>query len=152
MALEYLILKNEPNGLNTRYIQAYARDTAISPQVRLIEAIIPIGAGPGSLDLQALWQSGTIIPGGAKLWNQIELRDADENNRDVINAILDVVRANGTLAQMIAAGEAALADNPKQQTAYNRLLTALNNAPNNTQRWQLLGLLATVTFAKIGQK
>lgn len=151
MAFEYLVLKNEPNGLNTRYVQAYVRDTAISPQVRLCDAVIAIGAGPASLDLQAIWEAGTIIPGGAKLWREHELKDTDEVCIEVVDAILEIVRANGTLAQMVAAGESAIAAHNRQQIAYNRISAALIAGTNN-QRMQFLALLATAAFGKLGQR
>lgn len=151
MAWEYIVLRNEENSLTTRFIRAYVRDTAVSPQVKLVEAIIPHSAPLSSLDLAALWAGGTIIPGGAKLWNQYELKDTDENTRDVVNAIFDVVRANGTLTQALTAGTAALVDLPKQQTAYNRLVSMLQ-AGTAAERNQFMALVAVIALSKAGQR
>lgn len=151
MAIEYLLLKNERSGTQSRFVRAYVRDTAVSPQVRLVEATIPIASTPASLNLQALFNAGTIVPNGAKLWRQTELAATGDVSREVVDAILEVVRANGTLAQMNAAGANALAADVRQTTAYNRIAAALN-AATAAERWQFLALLATVAYSKIGQK
>lgn len=148
MAIEYQIIDAKPLG-GKRLIKALLRDGNAFKQVQLS---VPRNTQPTAEILQAAWDAGTTIPaGGLKLWNQLQLRDADENSRDVINAILDVVRANGTLAQMVTAGQGAIASDARQQAFYNRLVAALNGG-TAAERWQFLALLATVSFSKIGQK
>lgn len=158
MAFEYLIRRNEENSLTTRYLQAYLRDPATSPQVRLVEAVIPINATPASLNLQALWETGTVVPSGAKRWREYELKDTDDVGVEAIDAMLEVLRVTPfnaalALAAMITAGETALAGHPRQLVAYNRLVSALNAVGvTNAQRMQFLALVSTVAFGKIGQR
>jgi hypothetical protein len=150
MAIEYQVIEIKPLG-GKRIIKALLKD---GTTVKEAQITVARNTSPTPELVQAAWDAGSVIENGVKAWNQLQLRDADDNSREVIDAILTVVRSSPTpsLAAMITAGETAIADNARQQALYNRILSALSTAPNNTQRWQFLGLLATVAFAKIGQR
>jgi hypothetical protein len=152
MSWDYRIIKKQGNSLDTLFIQAYLRDTAVSPQVRLVEGIVPISGGLGDLNLQGLWDNGTIVPGGAKLWRQMDLRDAGDNARDVVDALFESLRTPGsTLAQATTAGAGVLADNTKQQALYNRLTTLFAGA-TAAERNQFIVLCLTISLSKAGQR
>jgi hypothetical protein len=151
MPIEYLILKNEPNSLTTRFVQAYLRNSVAPSEVRRAEVVIPLNAGLGTIDLQAAWASGTVIPNGPALWNQLDLDSTEDLGRGAIGAILDVVRSSGTLAQMTAAGLAVIDDAPKQLIAYNRIKAAMD-AATLQQVKDFVSLLAVIAYSKIGQR
>jgi hypothetical protein len=152
MAWEYRIIKKQGNSLDTLFIQAHLRDLSISPQVRLVEGIVPINGGLGDLNLQDLWASGTVVPGGAKLWRQLDLLDAEDNSRDVVDALFESLRTPGsTLAQATTAGAGVLADNTKQQALYNRLTTLFAGA-TAAERNQFIVLCLTIALGKAGQR
>jgi hypothetical protein len=147
MAIEWMLDEKKRFGRADIYI-GYLRDGTV---VKKAQITLAHGISPTADDVQAAWNSGTPVPGGAKLWNQIQMRDTDDLNRDAINAIFDVLRANGTMAQMITDAEAVIATSTRQNALYTRLTTALNGA-TAAQRWQFLAILATVSFSKIGQR
>ncbi len=148
MAIEAIILGALPTGPRTKALQVILKDGLV---VKQAEVRLAKDAQPTLADLQVAWNTGTDVPNGLKVFNQYHLRETDDVGREVISAILDVVRANGTLAAMNAAGAAALADNPRPLTVYTRLLAALN-AASPAERWQFLALMATVSFSKMGQR
>lgn len=147
MAITWLIEDTFKLGRN-KVIRALLRENGT---VKRVEVTIPRNASPTMQDVQAAWDAAPALPNGVKEWNKVELRDTDDVGREVVDAILEIVRANGTLAQMVAAGETALAAHNRQQAAYTRISTALIAGTNN-QRMQFLALLATVAFGKIGQR
>jgi hypothetical protein len=151
MPIEYLILKNEANSLTTRFVQAYVRNSGTPSDVRLAEAVIPLNDGLGTIDLQAAFATGTPVPNGLTLWNQLDLDSTEDLGRGAIGAILDVVRSSGTLAQMTAAGLAVIDDSPKQLVAYQRIKAAMD-AATLQQVKDFLSLLAVIAYSKIGQR
>lgn len=150
MAYEYVILKDQQNGLDTRWIEAYVRNTP-NPEVRLCSAQIGLNAPLNIIDLPTVFAAGTIVPNGAALWNQLDLEATDDIGRGAIGAILDVVRSSGTLAQMVTAGTGAIAGDVRQTAAYTRISTALI-AGTNAERMQFVALMAVISYSKIGQR
>jgi hypothetical protein len=151
MAYEYLILTNQPNSLSTRYVQAYLKNTLVPGEVRLADESIALNAPLSSIDLAAAWTRGTVVPNGLFLWNQLRLEEKDEIARVGIGAFFDVIRANGTLAQMVTALEGALDDDAEHLVAYNRISAALI-AGTNAQRMNFIAALAVFAYSKIGQR
>lgn len=152
MAYERVILKNQPNSLTTRSIQAYVRNTP-NPEVRFAEVIVGLEIPLNTIDLAAAFNAGTVVPNGTAMWNQLELEDTDEAGKGTIAAILDVVRAsaNPSLAAMTAAGLAVLDDHPRQLTAYNRVKSAMD-AASLQQVKDFVTLMMVVTYSKLGQR
>lgn len=150
MAYEFVILKNQPNGLNTRWIEAYMRNTP-NPEVRRVGVQIGLNDPLNTIDQAAAFAAGVIVPNGTALWNQIDLETTDDVGRGAIRDFFDVVRASGTLAQMIAALEGVIDDDPKQLTAYTRIITALNGGTAAEQR-RFMAALAVIVYSKLGQR
>jgi len=150
MAYEFVILRNKPNGLTTRSVQAYIRN-APNPEVRFAEVIISLNAPLNTIDLPAAFAAGVIVPNGAALWNQLDLEASDDVGRGAIGAFLDVVRANGTLAQMVTALESSIDDDPKQLAAYNRIVAALDAGTAANQR-RFLAALVVIVYSRLGQR
>lgn len=152
MAYEHIILKNQQNGLNTRWVEAYVRNTP-NPEVRLAGVQIAIDAPLNTIDLPAAFAAGAIVANGTALWNQLELEDTDEAGKGAIAAILDVVRASPTpsLSAMTAAGLAVLDDHPKQLVAYTRVKSAMD-AATLQQVKDFVTLLTVVSVSKLGQR
>jgi hypothetical protein len=148
MAIEFFVLVDEDNGAN-RYIQALLKDTA-GNEVRLADETIASGASPSTIDLQAAWARGVPVENGIVQWRQKELEATDEIGRQAILAVLDIVRANGTFAQMIAAGEGVIGTNTLMQGAYNRFTNAINGG-TAAQRWQFLAMLTTIAYSRLMQ-
>lgn len=150
MAYEFIILKNQPNGLKTRWIEAYVRNTP-TPEVRLCSVQIGLNDPLNSIDLPTVFAAGAIVPNGTALWNQLELESSDDLGRGAIGAFLDVVRVSGTLAQMVAALESAIDDDPKQLAAYNRITAALDAGTAANQR-KLMAALCVIVYSRLGQR
>lgn len=152
MAYEYLILVNQPNGLNTRWVQAYMRNTP-NPEVRLAGVEIGLNDPLSSINLAAAFAAGEIVPNGTALWNQLELEDTDTVGKGAIAAILDIVRAsaNPSLPAMTAAGLAVLDDHPRQLIAYNRVKSAMD-AANLQQVKDFVTLMMVITYSKLAQR
>lgn len=152
MAINYLILKNEPNSLTTRYVQAYLRNNSDS-EIRLADQIIPIDDPVSSVNLQDAFNRGTIVPNGLFLWNQLDIEETDTVGKGAIDAVLSIVRANPTpsLAAMTAAGFAVLDDNPKQLIAYNRIKSAMD-AATLQQVKDFVTLLSVIALSRLVQR
>jgi hypothetical protein len=152
MAINYLLLKNEPNSLTTRYAQAYLRNNSDS-EIRIADQIIGINDPISSIDLQAAYNRGEVVPNGLALWNQLDLEETDAVGKGAIAAILDIVRAspNPSLAAMTAAGLAVLDDNPKQLAAYTRIKSAMD-AATLAQLKDFMTLLTVIAYSKLAQR
>lgn len=149
MAISSIVLTDEDNGSN-RFVEMYLKDSG-GNEIRLYSETIASGAPISTINLVTAWPLGVPVENGIVLWRQKEYEATDPIGRAAILAVLDVVRDNGTLAQMITAGEGAIAGNTLMNGAYNRFATALIGG-TNAQRMQFIALLTTFTYSRLMQE
>lgn len=148
MALLMQVLKEEPNGLNTKSVSILVRD---GDAVRQAEVILPLNEAAESINPQRAWDTGISIENPVQQWNAYQLRNSDETFSKVIAALLDQLRGGGSLADMLNAGRAVLAEDSGQLTALNRLTTIVKAAPP-AQQAEFIALVALLTSGKLGKQ
>jgi hypothetical protein len=148
MTLLMQVLKAEPNSLKTKSISVLVRNGDV---VRQAEVILPLNAELESIDPQLAWDKGSPIEDPLRQWHAYQLRNSDETFSQVIAALLDQLRSGGTLADMVAAARAALAQDSGQLTALNRLTTVFK-AATPAQQAEFVALMALLSSGKLGKK
>jgi hypothetical protein len=147
MTLSMQILKEEANGLKTKSVRVLVRN---GNAVREAEIIIGLDVNPETIDPQMAWDKGVNVNNPIHQWNAYQLRASDELYTKVIEALLEQVRAKGTLADLINAGRSVLAENSEQLEAFNRLTTALKTG-SPAQQLEFMALIALILNSKLGK-
>lgn len=147
MAITWLIEDTFKLG-KRKVVRALLRENGT---VKRVEVNLARSASATLEDVQAAWDATPALPNGATVWKQLELESTDDIGRNAIGAFLDVVQSNGTLLQMLTALEGVIDDDPKQQAAYTRILTALNGGTPAEQR-RFMAAMCVIVYSRLGQR
>jgi hypothetical protein len=148
MAIDYIDEGTVKLG-RTKTIKALLHENGIVKRARIS---VPVShATPTLADVQAAWDTGTLVPGGATLWQEYQLRDEETNNRAVFAALFSAIDANASLQDVVTAGAAAMASNARQLALYTKL-SAIHQAATPQTRYAFLALITVLTHSEISKR
>jgi hypothetical protein len=153
MAITFLLDKDREKSLSTRWITAYLKNSDVPNEVRFAGVEIDNGTPLSSINRQTAWDNGTVVPNGEDRWDELELQDSEDLGRAMAIALAKVVRASGTLGDMVNAVEAKLAPEPvaKYNIAYQRIQAAWQ-AGTAIQQRKLIAIIVLMLTNDIGKR
>jgi hypothetical protein len=132
----------------TKTIKALLHENGIVKRARIS---VLRNATPTLAEVQTAWDTGTLVPGGATLWQEYQLRNEEANNRAVIAALFSAIDANASLLDVVTAGEAAMATNARQLALYTKL-SAIHQAATPQTRYAFTALIAVLVHSEISKR
>jgi hypothetical protein len=132
----------------TKTIKALLHENGIVKRARIS---VLRNATPTLAEVQTAWDTGTVVPGGATLWQEHQLRNEEASNRAVIAALFSAIDANASLLDVVTAGEAAMASNARQLALYTKL-SAIHQSATPQTRYAFTALISVLVQSEISKR